>query len=201
MSSPVVPIETGVRSRPLRPGRARALLLSILVFGLLGSACGGRDEPTASPSRFEGTWTLVAERSTAIDPWNDLSIAIDVSGSTLTLKRTWAGNYGFAAVDSTTIPIDGTPHRVSLAQWPDNRHIGAFVAADSTKQVSARWLDDGRTLQVTTRLTVRASQGPTRLRTHSEYRVGPDGDDLTVLELRSTRPQPIRYTFERASSS
>jgi hypothetical protein len=88
-----------------------------------------------------------------------------------------------------------------MTQWPDNRHIGAFLASDSSKSVSAAWLDDGQTLRVTTRLTVRISQGTTRIRTYSEYRVSPSGRHLVVLELRSTRPKPIRYTFERAEPS
>jgi hypothetical protein len=181
--------------------RSGTFFLLMLALPLLGRAASPSVSDSTHASRLSGTWSIDKERSTAIDPWNGLRIEINASASRLTLERIWQGSYGFATSDSMTIPIDGSSHRVPMQQWPDNRHIGAFLASDSSKTVSARWLDDGRTLQVTTRLTVRISQGTTRIRTHSEYRVSPSGTHLTVLELRSTRPKPIRYTFERAPSA
>lgn len=172
----------------------------LLVFAL-GSMSSGGTDGSIDAARFNGAWSLDKERSTDITPWNDLTIEIDASPSRLTLERIWGGSYGVTVNDSMTIPIDGEKHRVPMQQWPDNRHIGAFLAADSSKSVSAEWLDDGQTLRVTTHLNVRISQGTTRIRTHSEYRVAPDGKTLTVLELRSTRPRPLRYTFTPAEPS
>lgn len=175
-------------------------LVLLLALTLGSVSCGGADG-SAEAEQFNGTWSFDEERSTDISPWNDLTIEIEASSSRLTLERIWDGYYGVAVNDSMTIPIDGERHRVPMSQWPDNRHIGAFLGADSSKSVSAEWLDDGQTLRVTTHLNVRVSQGTTKIRTYSEYRVAPDGTTLTVLELRSSRPRPIRYTFTPAESS
>lgn len=174
--------------------------LYVLVLAVAGIACTDSAPSSTAADRLTGTWTIAPDQSTAIDPWRDLTVEIAATDARLTLKRIWQGHYGYATVDSVTIPIDGAAHRIPLTQWADNRHIGAFVGGDSTKRVAATWVDDGTTLQVTTRLTVRTSQGPTPIRTHSEYRVAPNDSSLTLLELRSTRPRPIRYTLEASES-
>lgn len=174
-------------------------LVFLLTLALGSVSCGGPDGVEAD--QFNGTWAIEKERSTDITPWSDLAIEIDANRHQLTLERIWGGSYGVTMNDSMTIPIDGERHRVSMQQWPDNRHIGAFLGADSSKTVSAEWLDEGQTLRVTTHVKLRTSQGTTRVRTHSEYRVAPDRTSLRVLTLRSSRPRPIRYTFTPAESS
>jgi hypothetical protein len=178
--------------------RLPTLLILCLVFGLAASPCRSQESARSTP--LDGAWTLLPDQSTAVDPWKSLSIEIEATRSRLRLRRVWRGNYGFAAVDSVAVPIDGEFHQVPLTQWSENRHIGVFVGPDSTKKVSATWLDEDQTLRVETLLPARTSQGTTPLRTYAEYRVGPRGV-LTVLELRSTRPRPIRYTFRRTSTS
>jgi hypothetical protein len=175
--------------------------LSVFLLPLdgVGQTVPSSDSITAA--KLSGKWKIDKEVSTAIDPWRDMQIEIDATSSQLTLDRNWEGYHGFSVSDSMTIPIDGSTHQVSMSQWPDNRHIGAFLAEDSLKSVSARWLDEGRTLQVTTRLKLKVSQGTSQVRTHSEYRVSPSGAHLIVLELRSTRPRPIRYRFEEMDPS
>jgi len=200
MSTPG-PIQRGL-SPPLSAPSAQSwgtfLVLVVLAAGTI--SCGGTDG-SINAEQFSGTWSIDEERSTDISPWNGLTVQIDASSSQLTLERIWGGNYGVTVNDSMTIPIDGEQQRVPMQQWPDNRHIGASLASDSSKTVSAEWLDNGRTLRVTTRLDVRISQGTTRIRTYSEYRISPNGGTLTVLELRSTRPRPLHYTFVPAESS
>lgn len=186
-------------SSPERSARRLRILVLLLALALGSVSCGGPDGVEAD--RFNGTWTIDKEQSTDITPWNDLTIEIDASPSRLTLERIWGGSYGVTVNDSMTIPIDGERHHVSMQQWPDNRHIGSFLAADSSKAVSAEWLDEGQTLRVTTHVNLRTSQGTTRVRTHSEYRVAPDGTTLRVLTLRSSRPRPIRYTLTPAEPS
>ena len=151
---------------------------------------------------FTGTWSLVEDRSTSVDPWRSLAIELEVNGPRVTLKRIWGGNREAGTyTDSMTVRTDGSVHTIEMDQWPDNRHLGAFLAGDSTKQVTAQWIDDERTLRVESRLQVRTSQGVRPIRIYSEYRLSPDGKHLTLLELRSTRPRPLHYTFERAASS
>ena len=165
----------------------RALLLPVVLV-VLG---------TAPPDAFDGTWVLDAERSTSVDPWNRLTLEIDAGPDRVTLQRIWSASRGVQTVDSMTIPTDGARHAVAMPPWPDNRHLGVSLPADSTTHVAARWLDNGRTLQTTTHVDLRTSQGTRRVRTVREYRLAPNGDGVTVLELRSTRPRPIRYTFRR----
>lgn len=177
---------------------ALGLMVFLLPMEGMGQTVSASDSTSAA--KLSGTWKIDKERSTSIGPWGDLRIEIDATGSCLTLDRNWKGYHGFSVSDSMTIPIDGSSHRVSMSQWPGNRHIGAFIAADSSKSVSAQWIDRGETLQVTTHLNLKVSQGTSRARTHSEYRVSPDGTYLTVLKLRSTRPRPMRYILEQMDS-
>ena len=175
--------------------------LTVLLLPLKGSGQTISAPDSTSADQLSGTWVINKERSTAIDPWTDLKIEIDATESRLTLERIWSGYHGYAVSDSMTIPIDGSSHQVPMSQWPDNRQIGAFLASESSKSVSARWLDKGQTLQVTNRLNLSVSQGTSQVRTHREYRVSPTGSYLIVLELRSTRPRPIRYTLEQTEPS
>lgn len=160
------------------------------VVFLMGA--GGHDDLT-------GSWTY--DSGTAIDPWRGLSIEFEREEDAVILKRIWRGTReGGTAVDSVYVVPGGAPATVKLDQWPDNRHLGAYLAGDSTKTVTARWEDDGRTLVTESRLTVSIQQGTRPIRIYTEYRLSPDGDALEVFELRSTRPRPIHYVFHRADA-
>lgn len=173
---------------------------AFLIVGLLsgGGVLDQRDRTRSDESsRFDGTWKVVEDRSSAIDPWKDLTLRIEASDSALFLKRIWKGHYGYSAVDSVRVPVDGKPRSVPQQMWPDNRHVGAFVGKEGEKSVSAKWIDEGKALRVRTRFTAEVSQGEAELRIDSEYRLSPSRNRLVLLELRSTRPKPIRYVFER----
>jgi hypothetical protein len=182
-------------------------LCSLLAGVLLVAPSAGRCQPadrngnsaSTPDERINGTWRLVTAESSPIDPWNTLTVAIDAGPARLSLTRRWHGPTDYTTTDSVRIPIDGDAHRAPLPEWPDNRHIGAFADPDRPRRVQAEWLDDGRTLRVTSRFGVETSQGTQRVRTYTEYRVAPDGDRLVVIELRSTRPKPRRYVLERTS--
>jgi hypothetical protein len=180
--------------------RLPAVLVAVALLAAGTAGCGGGERADLSrwsgdQAPHAGAWQLVRSESSAIDPWNRLALSIEGGRDRVTLVRTWTGSYGVTATDSIAIPVDGARHEVAVPQWPDNRHIAVAPTADSVKHVAARWLDRGRTLQVDTDLPVRTSQGPTEIRVHTEYRIAPDGEELTVLELRSSRPRPIQYTF------
>lgn len=180
-----------------------ALSLGMLLFTPGGSQSQPVDHTPDSPvpnEYLDGTWQLVKAESSPIDPWNTLTIEIEAGSSRLGLTRRWHGPTDYTAVDSVHIPIDGNTHRAPLPEWPDNRHIGAFADSDRPRRLAAEWLDEGRTLRVTSRFWVDTSQGQHHLRTYTEYRVAPQGNRLVVLELRSTRPKPRRYVLQRAPS-
>ncbi len=189
-------------SRRLFRGAPRLLAALIFVAAGLGGCQSPDQTGDSAPepdARINGTWRLVESESSPIDPWNVLIIDLDAGPARLALFRRWHGPTDYTAVDSVRIPIDGTAHRAPLPQWPDNRHIGALAAPDQPRRVSAEWLDQGRTLRVTSRFGVEASQGLRRIRTYTEYRIAPHGDRLVVLELRSTRPRARRYVLQRSS--
>ena len=191
---------------------AAAVLL--LVFAACGSTAPTSDgsapvmpdaelpaSPVAPPdaaAAFAGSWQLDADRSTAIDPWRRLTLDLAFDGGAVIVERRWRGSReGGSTLDSVRVVPGGPAATAKLEQWPDNRHLGAYLAGDSTKTVTAMWLDDGRTLATESRLTVSVQQGTHPLRIYTEYRLSPDGDRVDVLELRSTRPRPIHYVFRR----
>lgn len=191
----------------------RRLLVGLAaLLALPLSSCAGTASPasaSAGPSRavvqidpsFEGTWQLDAARSTSIDPWRNLTVEVDVQGEAVVLQRKWRGSReGGASTDSSRFVPGGPAVRVPLDQWADNRHLGAFLAGDSTKTLVGRVEDGGQTLVTESRLVVVVQQGERPIRIYTEYRLAPGGDRLDVLELRSTRPTPMHYVFTRAQS-
>jgi hypothetical protein len=193
------------RFLPRTLGRTVCLVLAGLLLLVPGTGHGqpfNRANELLTPDRqLHGTWRLVTAESSPIDPWNRLTVEIDAGPSRLSLVRRWHGPTDYTAVDSMHVPVNGEAHRAPLSEWPDNRHIGASVDSDRPRRVAAEWLDDGRTLRLTSRFWVETSQGTHRIRTYAEYRIAPDGDRLVVLKLRSTRPTPRRYVLARTAAS
>jgi hypothetical protein len=187
--------------------RLSYILPCVLALLVAGPVCGRAIEPPPSPPfsliepAFDGMWVLDEDRSTAIDPWRRLRVEIDTDGEGVMLKRMWRGSReGGAFVDSVRLMPGSTVESAPMAQWPDNRHLGAYIAGDHRKTVASRWEDDGRTLITESTLTVSTQQGERPIRIYTEYRLSPGGDRLDVLELRSTRPRPVHYVFTRAAT-
>ena len=112
--------------------------------------------------------------------------------------RTWRGSReGGTFTDSSRIDVGGIASSTDLEQWPDNRHLGAYIAGDGTKKIEGWAEDDGRTLVTHATLRVTIQQGERDIRIYSEYRLSPDGDRVDLIELRSTRPTPVHCTFRR----
>lgn len=146
-----------------------------------------------------GTWELIEDRGTPVDPWRSLTIDVRIDGEETTLIRSWSGSGGVRGTDSMRVTPDGSFRQIPLDFWLDNRHLGVRVDPNTPREVSAQWKDADRTLAVEQRMSVITSQGPTPLRIYTEYRSSPGGENLEVVELRSTRARPIAYTFRRAS--
>lgn len=200
--------------RPCYPLAAAVLLLAFAACGSMAptssaptlaspdtNAAAQADAPPEAAAAFAGSWQLDADRSTAIDPWRRLTLDLAFDGDAVIVERRWRGSReGGSTLDSVRVVPGGPAATAKLEQWPDNRHLGAYLAGDSTKTVTARWLDDGRTLATESRLTVSVQQGTQPIRIYTEYRLSPDGDRVDVLELRSTRPRPVHYVFRRSDS-
>lgn len=176
--------------------RLLPLALVLATVALLAS------RPLPDADAMSGTWVLDKDLSTALDPWLNLSVEIAADGDGVILKKMWRGSReGGATTDSVRLVPGNTVVSGPMEQWPDNRHLGAYIAGDRTKSVTSRWEDGGRTLVTEAMLTVSIQQGEREIRIYTEYRLSPEGDRLDVLELRSTRPRPTHYVFFRADAS
>ena len=153
---------------------------------------------TAAPAAFAGRWTLDPSGTSALDPWRTIALDVRVESGAVVLVRRLSWGHR-SAVDSLRAPTTGGPAAVPFPMWLGNRHLAVWAGGDGTRRVAAEWLDDGRTLAVTTTMTVETSQGPQPLRERSEYRLSPDGRRLTQIELRSSRTRPVLYAFVRSS--
>lgn len=154
--------------------------------------------PPAPPGDFAGRWVLDPSGTSALDPWREITLDVTAGDDRVVLVRrlTWGRR---SATDSLNVPVDGRPVAVPFPAWLDNRHLAVWAAGEGTKRVAAQWLDEGRTLQLVSTMTVATSQGEQPMRVLSEYRLSPSGDRLTLIELRSSRNRPVIYTFVRPS--
>ena len=172
----------------------RSLVNKLLQYCIVALLAAG--PLTAADHPLTGTWQLDPARSTEFSPWRDYVLTVGVDGDRLTLHRQLGWGRRQFADQMTVSP--GSTVTVSVAMWPDNRHLGAYIGGDRTKRVRADWLDDGRILRLSTDLVLDTSQGPRSINILSDYKVSASGTVLVLTELRSTRNRPVVYVFTRA---
>lgn len=154
-------------------------------------------DPDARP--LAGSWRYVPERSTALSAWGALKLTIAVNGSVVTLTREYdAGRRNFR--DSATIDLSKSVNIVPIEWWPDNRHIGAYIGGDHTKKFRAKLFENGRLLRTSADVVLATQQGEHTVNILSDYKVSANGQQLTLIELRSTRNDPIVYIFKRVDA-
>ena len=175
-----------------------SLLLLVATALAITTSLPALSQPDAS---LAGTWVLDHDASTAIDPWRNLTVEVTLDGDAVVLERQWRGSREGGAFSDSVRLVPGTTVRSEpMLQWPDERHLGAYIAGDRRKTVASHWADDEQTLVTESTLTLSIQQGERPIRIYTEYRLAPGGDRLDVLELRSTRPRPIHYVFTRADA-
>lgn len=167
----------------------RFVSLFLLLVPLLAAA--------AEPSAFTGRWRLDRARSTALDGWHewDLVIAVDGARVSLAHEMKW-GRTNFAATN-----VVDTAQAVTLPKFfrVEQRHMALYPAKGKSTPVRAAWLDAGRTLRVEAETPIEISQGETIMRIYSEYRLVEGDRELQLIELHSSRPRPLIYTFTKVS--
>ena len=168
----------------------RLLALSILLVLLFPTA-------RANPG-FVGRWEIDTSRSTALDPWRSLAIEIAIDGNHVSITRLFGGGTRVAQ-ESMTVDTTIASQTVEVEGWWDNRHIGAYLGGGKEQTVTARWLDDGQTLQLNIEMILETSQGETPVRALREMRLSRDGRTLRALQLRSSRNLPIVRVFTKAN--
>ena len=174
----------------------RFLCLGLLVTGFLTRLSAA--EPDAH--LLAGTWRYDAKRSTELSAWGTLQLVITVNGPHVTLTRHLeAGRRGFD--DVTPLDLTQAVNVVPVEWWPDNRHLGAYIGGDKTKKIHAEVLDGGRMLRLNADLMLSTQQGDRAVNILSDYKVSANGAQLTLIELRSTRNEPIVYVFQRVTDA
>ena len=150
----------------------------------------------ADTSTLAGTWQFDASRSTELSPWRAFELSIQLDGNLVTIdRRLGAGRRGFT--DSMSLDLSKAENVIAVELWPDNRHLGAYIAGDRTKRVRATWLDDRGILRLSTDLILSTQQGERSVNILSDYKVSASGAQLTLTQLRSTRNRPVVYVFNR----
>lgn len=168
----------------------RLLILSTALVFLPSAAQANND--------FDGRWVIDTSRSTALDPWRSLAIEIAVEGDSVAITRFYGGGTRVAQ-ESMTVDTTVAAQTVEVEGWWDNRHIGAYLGGDKKQTVTARWLDDGRTLQLEIEMILETSQDDIPVRVLREMRLSRDGQTLRVMQLRSSRNLPVVRVFTKAN--
>lgn len=150
----------------------------------------------ATPSAFAGRWRLDPARSSALDGWSGWALIIRVDGARVTLRY----DMQWRATHVSATNVVNTAHPVQLPRFfrVEQRHMAVYPGVGPTT-VTAGWLDGGRTLRTEADTPVEISQGTTRLRIYSEYRLLEGDHDLVLIELHSSRPHPLVYRFSKVT--
>jgi hypothetical protein len=167
-------------------------LLRPLLFLLLPLAA-----LAASP--LDGRWRLDPARSSALDGWTawDLVITADSSRVSLRHDMQWRST----KVTATNLVDTAAPAAVKDFFRVEQRHMALYPAKGGTTAVRAAWLDAGRTLRVEADTPIEISQGQANMRLYYEYRLIEGDSTLVLIELHSTRPQPLVYRFTRVTET
>lgn len=173
------------------PNLRRGLLLLLLTL----TTCLGATELS---SGLTGSWTFVPERSTDLSPWRAATLQLSLDGSVLSIERTVkAGRRHYT--ETLTVDLAQPATENPLDWWIDNRHLGAYAPHDGTRLISPTVLDGGQVLRLNIDYALETSQGTRAVNTLRQFQLSPDGQILTVTDLRTTRPQPVVHVFKRIS--
>jgi hypothetical protein len=135
---------------------------------------------------FSGRWKLDAAASKNIFP-SSYELEIDQRGALITLTTTALENryvHHRRQQTSKTLVIGGGPVG-SLEEM--TRRMGYSAGWSDSMVSSAAWGGDGRTLVVSSQITLETSQGTFPVTVMSEYTLSTDLMTLSVVEHRSTR--------------
>jgi len=177
--------------------RMTAIFAAFALLFLLSRPAPAADDTPPAPS-LAGTWRLLPKLSTDLTPWQTLDIVIAVDGPRVSIKDKFAA--GSRTIDTIALlDLSRDVSIVPIPWWTDNRHIGAYIGGDRQERVHASWLDGGRILRTDGNLVLDTEQGPHPVNVLTDYKISPSGNQLTVVQLRSSRDIPIVYVFKRLS--
>lgn len=143
-----------------------------------------------------GAWRLQPELGTNLAAWRALDLFIKVDGDHVTLTREFAaGRRTFS--DITALDVSKPATVIPVEMWPDSRYLGVNIGGDKTKTVSGQWIGGGHVLRLNTDVVLATQQGDHPVNVLGTYTVSTNGERLTLIEMRSTRTQPLVFVFKR----
>ena len=174
--------------------RFRDLMKTLLLKILLASLLIPLGAASANPD-FNGRWRLDIDRSSALDGWTAMDLVLEVDGSKVAIEH----DMRWRTTRVVETNMVNTKKKVKVPNFfrIEQRHMAVYPPKKSVSPVSAKWIDDGRTLRVETTIPVEVSQGDASIRIYLEYRLGIGGESLTLIELHSTRNNPLVYRFTK----
>jgi len=148
---------------------------------------------------MSGVWIVDKERSSDIEPWRNIHLRITAEPDQVSIGRL-LNPRRYTRHDSVTFPTDQTQIELPMeasAKWLESPHLGVFLDGNTGQQIRANWEEQGRELNVQHLMTVLTSQGASTVEILRHYVLSPDGSELTVVETRSSRENPITFVFTR----
>lgn len=172
-----------------------SVLMKVLFFGLISQVILACLCVASGDTNFNGRWQLVPERSSALDGYTNMHLLLEIDGDhvDITHDMRWRSTRVVETNRVDTRKVVQIPNFFRIEQ----RHMAVYPPKDAVTPVSAEWLDQGRTLRVEALVPVEVSQGDASIRIYYEYRLGIANDTLTLIELHSTRNNPLVYRFKK----
>ena len=163
-----------------------------IIIAILVPAC-------TAQSDISGVWVVDKERSSDLEPWRDIHLRITADADQVAIGRLFNPRR-YTRHDSVSFPTDNTQIEVPMeasAKWLEQPHLGIFIDGKTPQQIRANWEQPGRELNVQHLLTVQTSQGAISVEILRNYSLSDDGSELTIVETRSSRKDPLTFVFTR----
>ncbi len=150
----------------------------------------------------EGDWTLIRERSSAIELYEMLSLNFQLKGENLTLIQKWGASRSY--LDTLQIKTNGLAQtfRIKSRVFPTNVFMGLSMPMGTTRKVSARWETPGQKLIVNESYNILGSQGKSALSLVHTYELTPNQEALIYKVDRSSRRSgpEVKYMLKRTGT-
>jgi hypothetical protein len=152
--------------------------------------------------KFDGQWILIPEKSSEIGLYSTLSLVIQQKDTTVILTQKWGTSRSFE--ERLFLETGEKSNRVPVTNrvFPTNVFMGLSRPVGDSREITARWEENGSVLRLEERSHIRASQGRVPLLTIHTFELSADKERLVYKIKRSTRKTgpPVRYVLKRAGT-
>jgi len=149
-----------------------------------------------------GTWELIPDKSTDIDHFGALTVALRTEGNSIVVLQTWGGRRSVR--DSLAVVPGGSAVEVPVKNWvfPSNVFMGLRMPEGEKRRISARWDEGGAVLRLDESYNLRGSQGKAPVTVVHRYELSKEKEVLFYRVNRSTRTSgpEVKYTLKRAGT-